>query len=306
MIDNAEKERTKNMEHHFNVELAKEYGILEAIILNNLQHWIEKNRANGKNFHDGHYWTYNSAKAFSELFPYASQKQIRKALQNLIAEGIIQTGNYNKNPYDRTLWYSFTEKGDSIFQMGKIDVPKMENGNDLEGQPIPDNKPDNNTNNKLKESKKEESNNTQNQQVEMSEELEQMQKELEQLKAENEKLKAKKEKTKRKAKSYDEQIAEYTGNAELQEALKAFVQMRAFIKKPLTEYGLKLSLGNLSKLGKTDAEKIAIVNRSVEHNWQGFFGIKEETAYQKPVQPENVTTDKIDYSLPQEFLDLLK
>lgn len=306
MIDNAEKERTKNMEHHFNVELAKEYGILEAVILNNLQHWIEKNRANGKNFHDGHYWTYNSAKAFSELFPYASQKQIRKALQNLIAEGIIQTGNYNKNPYDRTLWYSFTEKGDSIFQIVKIDVPKRENGNDLEVQPIPDNKPDNKPNNKLKESKKEESNNTQNQQVETSEELEQMQKEIEQLKAENEKLKAKKEKQKKQVKSYDEQIAEYTGNEELQEALKAFVQMRAFIKKPLTEYGLKLSLGNLSKLGRTDAEKIAIVNRSVEHNWQGFFGIKEETTYQKPVQPENVTTDKIDYSLPQDFLDLLK
>lgn len=305
MIDNAEKERTKNMEHHFNVELAKEYGILEAIILNNLQHWIEKNRANGKNFHDGHYWTYNSAKAFSELFPYASQKQIRKALQNLIVEGIIQTGNYNKNPYDRTLWYSFTEKVDSIFQMGKIDVPKMENGNDLEGQPIPDNKPDNNTNNKLKESKKEESNNTQNQQVEMSEELKQMQNEIEQLKAENEKLKTKKSNTKKQVKSYDEQIAEYTENEELQEALKAFVQMRAFIKKPLTEYGLKLLLSKLSKIGKTDAEKIAIVNRSVEHNWQGFFEIKEETSYQKPVQPENVTTDKIDYSLPQEFLDLL-
>lgn len=306
MIDNAEKEGTKNMEHHFNVEIAKEYGILEAIILNNFQHWIEKNRANGKNFHDGHYWTYNSAKAFSELFPYASQKQIRKALQNLIAEGIIQTGNYNKNPYDRTLWYSFTEKGDSIFQMGKIDVPKRENGNDLEGQPIPDNKPDNNKpNNKLKESKKEESNNTQNQQVEMSEELKQMQNEIEQLKAENEKLKTKKAKQKKQVKSYDEQIAEYTGNAELQEALKAFVQMRAFIKKPLTEYGLKLLLSKLSKIGKTDAEKIAIVNRSVEHNWQGFFEIKEESSYQKPVQPENVTTDKIDYSLPQEFLDIL-
>ena len=81
--------------------------------------------------------------------------------------------------------------------------------------------------------------------------------------------------------------------------------MRAFIKKPLTEYGLKLLLSKLSKIGRTDAEKIAIVNRSVEHNWQGFFGIKEETTYQKPVQPENVTTDKIDYSLPQEFLDIL-
>lgn len=299
----AEKKGNKNMEHHFNVEIAKEYGILEAIILNNLQHWIEKNRANGKNFHDGHYWTYNSAKAFSELFPYASQKQIRKALQNLIAEGIIQTGNYNKNPYDRTLWYSFTEKGDSIFQMVKIDVPKRENGNDLEGQPIPDNKPDNKTNYKLKESKKEESNNTQNQQVETSEELNQLKKEIEQLKAENEKLKTKKEKPKKKTKSYDEQIAEYTQNEELQEALKAFIQMRSFIKKPLTEYGLKLLLNKLSKIGRTDAEKIAIVNRSVEHNWQGFFEIKEESSYQKPVQPEK-KYDQNGYESEEELMKM--
>lgn len=303
MGNREERKETKNMEHHFNVELAKEYGILEAVLLNNLQFWIEKNRANGTNFHDGHYWTYNSAKAFSELFPYASQKQIRKALQNLIGEGIIQTGNYNKNPYDRTLWYSFTEKGNRIFQTVNLDLPKRENGNDLDGQPIPDNKTDNKQNNKLKESNKEESNNTQNQQVETSEEMKELQKEIEQLKAENEKLKAKKAKPKKQTKSYDEQIAEYTGNEELQNALKAFVQMRSFIKKPLTEYGLKLSLGNLSKLGRTDEEKIAIVNRSVEHNWQGFFGIKEESSYQKSVQPEK-KYDQNGYESEEEFMKM--
>lgn len=276
MIEDTEKKGNKNMEHHFNVELAKEYGILEAVILNNLQFWTEKNRANGTNFHDGHYWTYNSTKAFSELFPYASQKQIRKALQNLIGEGIIQTGNYNKNPYDRTLWYSFTEKGNRIFQTVNIDLPKRENGNALEGQPIPDNKTDNKPNNKLKESKKEESNNTQNQQVEISEELKQMQKEIELLKAENEKLKTKKEKPKKQTKSYDEQIAEYTQNEELQNALKAFLQMRSFIKKPMTEYALKLMLKKLDEIGNTDDAKIAILNQSITNNWQGIFPLKNE------------------------------
>ena len=303
MESSEERKETKNMEHHFNVEIAKEYGILEAVILNNFQHWIEKNRANGTNYHDGFYWTYNSARAFSELFPYASQKQIRKALQHLISEGIVQTGNYNKTPYDRTLWYSLTEKGNSIFQTVNIHLPKRENGNELEGQPIPDNKPNNKPDNKLKESKKEESNNTQKQQVEISEELKQMQKEIELLKAENEKLKTKKEKPKKQTKSYDEQIAEYTGNEELQNALKAFVQMRAFIKKPLTEYGLKLLLNKLSKIGRTDAEKIAIVNRSVEHNWQGFFGIKEESSYQKSVQPEK-KYDQNGYESEEEFMKM--
>lgn len=155
-----------------------------------------------------------------------------------------------------------------------------------------------------KESKKEEINNNQNQQVEISEELKQMQKEIEQLKAENEKLKTKKErKPKKQTKSYDEQIAEYTENEDLQNALKAFVQMRAFIKKPLTEYGLKLLLNKLSKIGRTNAEKIAIVNRSVEHNWQGFFEIKEETSYQKSAQPEK-KYDQNGYESEEEFMKM--
>ena len=153
-----------------------------------------------------------------------------------------------------------------------------------------------------KESKKEESNNTKNQQVE-NEELNHLKKEIEQLKAENEKLKTKKEKSKKQTKSYDEQIAEYTGNEELQEALKAFIQMRSFIKKPLTEYGLKLLLNKLSKIGKTDAERIAIVNRSVEHNWQGFFGIKEESSYQKSLQPEK-KYDQNGYESEEEFMKM--
>lgn len=146
----------------------------------------------------------------------------------------------------------------------------------------------NNTNEYIntKESKKEESNNTQNRQVEISEELKQMQKEIEQLKAENEKLKTKKEKPKKQPQSYDEQITEYTQNEELQNALKAFVQMRSFIKSPVTAHGLKLLLNNLTKISRNDAEKITIVNNSIENNWKGFYGLKEESSYQKPKQQE--------------------
>ena len=64
-----------------------------------------------------------------------------------------------------------------------------------------------------------------------------------------------KKERKSKSKSYDEQIAEYTVNEELQNALKAFVQMRAFIKKPLTEYGLKLLLNKLSKIGRASCRE---------------------------------------------------
>ncbi|MCI8620600.1 MAG: hypothetical protein HFJ50_01960 [Clostridia bacterium] len=104
------------MQHNFNVEIAKEYGIHEAIILENIYFWTEKNKANKKHFYDGSYWTYNSKKSFTELFPYLTERQIDYTLKKLLNEGFIKKGNYNKNRYDKTLWYAITEKGYSILQ----------------------------------------------------------------------------------------------------------------------------------------------------------------------------------------------
>lgn len=135
------------MEHSFNIELAKEYGILEAILLKNIWFWIEKNRANEKNFYDGTYWTYNSTRAFNELFPYASESSIKRALKSLQEKGIIKTGNYNKSSYDRTLWYAFTDLGESIVSNRQMEVNKSSNGSEQNGLTIPDINTDNKTTN---------------------------------------------------------------------------------------------------------------------------------------------------------------
>lgn len=94
-----------------------------------------------------------------------------------------------------------------------------------------------------------------------------------------------KKERKSKSKSYDEQIAEYTGNEDLQNALKAFLQMRSFIKKPMTEYALKLMLKKLDEFGNTDDTKIAILNQSITNNWQGIFPLKDGNTKQEK-QPE--------------------
>ena len=135
------------MEHSFNIELAKEYGILEAILLKNIWFWIEKNRANEKNFYDGTYWTYNSTRAFNELFPYASESSIKRALKSLQEKGIIKTGNYNKSSYDRTLWYAFTDLGESIVSNRQMEVNKSSNGSEQNGLTIPDINTDDKTTN---------------------------------------------------------------------------------------------------------------------------------------------------------------
>lgn len=139
------------MHHSFDIDLAEAYGILEAILLNHLQHWIKHNAANEKHYHDGRYWTFNTVKAFAELFPYVSAKQIRTALNKLVDAGIITTGNYNKTTYDRTLWYAFTDKGLTICPLGKMDVSKKENGCVKKGTPIPNTITNTNTNQNNKE-----------------------------------------------------------------------------------------------------------------------------------------------------------
>lgn len=126
------------MKHIFDIEIAEQYGINAAILLENIGFWIAQSEANEINFHDGSYWTFNSCRALQELFPYMSKRQIHSALEKLISDGLIVTGNYNKVAYDRTLWYTLTQKGKSILHFGTMDFPKKENRFSAEVTPIPD------------------------------------------------------------------------------------------------------------------------------------------------------------------------
>lgn len=124
--------------HIFDIRIAQRFGINCAVILQNIWHWVQKNEANGTNFYDGTYWTYNSTKAFTKQFPYLSQKQIETALKKLRDEDIIKTGNYNVVKYDRTLWYAVTEKGKCILLSGEMEMPEKGKGIPSDGKPIPD------------------------------------------------------------------------------------------------------------------------------------------------------------------------
>lgn len=109
-----------------------------------------------------------------------------------------------------------------------------------------------------------------------------------------------KKERKSKSKSYDEQIAEYTQNEDLQNALKAFLQMRSFIKKPMTEYALKLMLKKLDEFGNTDDTKIAILNQSITNNWQGIFPLKDGNTNQ--VKQSEKKYDQNGYESEEELM----
>lgn len=124
------------MEHHFDTEDAKKYGVECAVVLYNIKYWCRINQLNNRNRHehtDGkeYYWTYNSVSAFTSIFSYLTIDQIRDRLQKLEKMGAIISGNFNATRYDRTKWYSTP--------IHSVNSP---NGNGEVTEPIPDIKPD--------------------------------------------------------------------------------------------------------------------------------------------------------------------
>ena len=109
-----------------------------------------------------------------------------------------------------------------------------------------------------------------------------------------------KKKKKKSAKAdLDGMINSFTENGELREALKAFLDMRKSIKKPIqTEYAFKLALNKLKQLSDIDSIRIEIVNQSVEHNWRTFYTL--QNSYRT-----NTEVEMPDYMKQQEKGDIV-
>jgi hypothetical protein len=64
--------------------------------------------------HDGKAYTFNTASAFAELFPYIKERQIAKLLREMESEDeLLLSGQFNN--YDRTKSYTLTDKALEMF-----------------------------------------------------------------------------------------------------------------------------------------------------------------------------------------------
>ena len=118
----------KNMEHSFNIAIAKEYGVLAAVLIRNFQYWISKNKSEKHNFVNGHYWTFNSTAGLCELFPYMSKDQINRQINMLVEKGVLIKGHFSENPNDRRTWIAFSDDAKWISQNYEMDLAISQNG----------------------------------------------------------------------------------------------------------------------------------------------------------------------------------
>lgn len=130
----------KVKQHYFSIALAEKVGVERAVLMANIEYWLDWSKAHSKNIHDNYYWTYNSATAFSELFPYMSKQTIARHLRVLEEDGYLISGVFNKAGYDRTKWYTTSDY--LIVQNSTMDCSDLNNGSFNIEQPIPNNKPD--------------------------------------------------------------------------------------------------------------------------------------------------------------------
>ncbi len=84
-----------------------------------------------------------------------------------------------------------------------------------------------------------------------------------------------------------EWTAEIEGTAEaeeteFEEAVREFEAMRKKIKKPLTDHAKKLMIKKLFVLGKTEKERIDILNQSIMNCYQGVFPLAGDKNQSKP------------------------
>lgn len=260
----------------FDDEIAACIGLNEAIMLNSFDYWVQKNKDNEINFHDGHYWTYNTLEAFKKQFPFWSIRTIKRIIRSLKKNGYISTACYNKPSTDRTSWYTITGKAESLLRKTAKPVEKsplcqngtMDSANLTQciGSDWPNALGQNDfpTNNK---------------------------------KYTNKIYTNKNARAKKLAPPFDDP------SQELLEAWDGYVEMRKAKRNPLTERAAKLTANKLEKLAKgDDAKKAAILDQSVQRGWQGVFELQEDkqTRKDKSYGPSQSVEDM--YEEAQEIL----
>lgn len=99
----------KDKTYSFNTSDAINYGIDAAVILHNMRYWLDYAAAHGEMEKDGFHWMFASASKMTKVFPFWSSNKIQKLLKKLEDGGVIISGSFNDNKFDRTKWYTMPE-----------------------------------------------------------------------------------------------------------------------------------------------------------------------------------------------------
>jgi len=226
--------------------LAKLVGLNEAIILQQLHYWLQRN----PKVRDGRRWIYNSIPDWQRQFPFWGVDTVKRTIAKLVTSKLVIKGDYNKSSFDKTSWYSLDY---SILNLLIAAAPSM-SANCTDGQ--------------MQDAPMDEGS---------------MHRPIPETSTETISTKIKKVSKKEAAlPAFDELIAGYTSNPKLKEAIREFIRMRVSMKKVPTNRALEIIFEKLDKMAPNDEAKTEIVNRSIVNNWGDVFELKPPPGSLKP------------------------
>ena len=119
-----------------NEQLWIDFNLDTAVFLDTIAYWIKKNAYNklARNFHQGRYWTYNTQQAYQKMFPGWSRETIRRIIRNCVKNGLLLINNFNMKRYDKTNWFSLTDKAIEYYpslRSTMYEIPENTDGDSL-------------------------------------------------------------------------------------------------------------------------------------------------------------------------------
>ena len=115
--------------HSFSVDLAKEIGLAEALLLQHFYFWYQHARNLPDMCREGRVWFFRSVKEMREVFPYLSDANIRTAIQHLIDRGLVVKGDFSSASMYKATWYSLNDSAIQEFDTTQSQNPFIESRN---------------------------------------------------------------------------------------------------------------------------------------------------------------------------------
>lgn len=103
--------------HSFSVDVAKEFGVPVALMLNHFSFWYLKNKSDRVHYFKGDHWVRMKAATLQEYYPYYSFRQLRHLIDKMIDLKLLKQDEFNTKRNDRTKWYCLTKKSKNILNI---------------------------------------------------------------------------------------------------------------------------------------------------------------------------------------------
>ncbi|WP_223353207.1 hypothetical protein [Salmonella enterica] len=118
-----------------NPELATRIGLNEAIVLQQVNYWIN-DKEQGVNF-EGRRWVFNSYESWVKQFPFWSADTVKRAFTSLVKQGCLDVEQLNKSQHDRTNYYTINHDCELLNDAEQVPSSNGANCPDRQAQDAP-------------------------------------------------------------------------------------------------------------------------------------------------------------------------